>query len=313
MTDAPEKCFITNEPTTNLPSSLDGIEYSVDYYGNKLNFTFHWNHKNSPFVENNKYILLGLIANQKFIPNRKHFLDNNELEKIIKTANVPNMPRAKLDNLLLKLYEIQDREGNVVSFHSKDTVEYFAITCYLKNYTEFIFYLKALVEMGYITAKFTQTKDGDFFDDLSLTFKGFEQVVSLQENGEKSKNCFIAMSFSDDVTEIRKAIKSIVVETGYQPILVDEIHYDSDVTINDAIIKNIRKSKFLIADFTNQKHGVYFEAGFALGLKRPVIYTCSKDDFKNTHFDTNHYPHIVYSDLNDLMVKLKDKIEAWIN
>lgn len=276
-------------------------------------FTFHWNHKNSPFVEDNKHILLGLIAHKKFTPKPKHFLDNKELEKIIKTAIIPNTPRAKLDNLLLSLYEIQEREGNIVNFHSKNTVDYFAITTYLRNYNEFVFYLKALVEMGYLTGKFTKTKDGESFSDISLTFQGFEQVVSLQENGEKSKNCFIAMSFSDDVTEIRKAIKEVLEETGYQPILVDEIHYDSDLTINDAIIKNIRKSKFLIADFTNQKHGVYFEAGFALGLKRPVIYTCSEDDFKNTHFDTNHYPHIVYSDLNDLKIKLKNKIEAWIN
>ena len=313
MTDAPKKCFITDEQTTNLSSSLDGIEYVVNYHGKELYFTFHWNHKNSKFIEDNKHILLGLIANKKFIPKRKHFLDNKELEKVIRTAIIPKTPRAKLDNLLILLHEIQENEGNRLNFHDKSTVENLGKTIYLKNYREFLFYIKALMEMNYITVKFTKTMSAEFIKDVALTFHGFEHVVSLQEDGEKSNNCFIAMSFSDDVKEIRKVIKNVLEETGYQPILVDEIHYESDITINDAIIKNIRKSKFLIADFTNQKHGVYFEAGFALGLKRPVIYTCSEKDFKNSHFDTNHYPHIVYSDLNDLNIKLKNKIEAWIN
>lgn len=120
------------------------------------------------------------------------------------------------------------------------------------------------------------------------------------------------MSFSKSASEIRNVIKKVVSESGYEPLLVDELHYDSDMTINDAIIKFIKRSKFLIADFTEQKHGVYFEAGFALGLKRPVIYMCSEKDFGKTHFDVNHYPHIVYKDLNELEQQLRDKIQAWI-
>ncbi|MBN2156818.1 MAG: nucleoside 2-deoxyribosyltransferase, partial [Candidatus Lokiarchaeota archaeon] len=100
---------------------------------------------------------------------------------------------------------------------------------------------------------------------------------------------------------------------GFQPILIDEVNYESEITINDAIIKNIKECKFLIADFSGQRHGVYFEAGYALGKGRQVIYLCSEEDFENTHFDTNHYPHIVYRDLNELKERLKNKIQAWID
>jgi nucleoside 2-deoxyribosyltransferase len=75
----------------------------------------------------------------------------------------------------------------------------------------------------------------------------------------------------------------------------------------------LKKSKFVIADFTQQRQGVYFEAGFALGQGKQVIYLCSEADFEHCHFDTNHYPHIKYKDHNDLKIQLIKRIEAWID
>ncbi|MCB0471891.1 MAG: nucleoside 2-deoxyribosyltransferase [Flavobacteriaceae bacterium] len=138
------------------------------------------------------------------------------------------------------------------------------------------------------------------------------KIIKFTESGNKSKRCFIAMSFSPEATEIRDAIKEVLYKLGFIPILIDEVHYESDITINDALIAEIKKCKFMVADFTEHKYGVYFEAGYALGLKRPVIYTCKKDDFSKTHFDTNHYPHIIYTNADELKEKLKNKIEAWI-
>ncbi|MGC1516532.1 MAG: nucleoside 2-deoxyribosyltransferase, partial [Maribacter sp.] len=159
----------------------------------------------------------------------------------------------------------------------------------------------------------TLTKSAFNLGPITFTFKGLEYLILLEENGQFSKNCFIAMSFSDTANEIRQQIKKTVSEAGYKPILIDEVDYECDVTINDAIISQIKKCKFLIADFTEQRPGVYFEAGYALGLKRPVMYTCKSHDFKNSHFDTNHYPHIVYSTMEELGVALKNKIGALID
>lgn len=120
------------------------------------------------------------------------------------------------------------------------------------------------------------------------------------------------MSFGNDMKETRNAIKKACLKTGFTPILVDEVHYDSDTTINDAIIANLRKSRFCIADFTEQKDGVYFESGFALGEGKQVIYACQKEWFNKSHFDTNHFPHIVYETPEELTDALVNKIEAWI-
>jgi hypothetical protein len=51
--------------------------------------------------------------------------------------------------------------------------------------------------------------------------------------------------------------------------------------IDDEIVAEIRRSKFLLADFTCEKEkvrgGVYFEAGFGMRLGIPVIWTVAKD------------------------------------
>ena len=42
--------------------------------------------------------------------------------------------------------------------------------------------------------------------------------------------------------------------------------------------------------------GAYWEAGYAEGLRKPVIYTCKKSVFETegTHFDTNHRVHVLW-------------------
>jgi hypothetical protein len=52
----------------------------------------------------------------------------------------------------------------------------------------------------------------------------------------------------------------------------------------------IRASKFLICDLTDENRGAYWEAGFAEGGLKPVFYTCKRKKFEGakTHFDTEH-------------------------
>ena len=82
--------------------------------------------------------------------------------------------------------------------------------------------------------------------------------------------------------------------------------------ICDAIVAEIRKSRFVVADFTGHRGGVYFEAGFALGLGIPVIWTCKKEELPKTHFDTRQYNHIDWENEGDLFIRLKNRIEATI-
>jgi len=103
-------------------------------------------------------------------------------------------------------------------------------------------------------------------------------------------------------------IKPAIEKAGYRPLRVDkEPHLDR---IDAKIISAIRDSRFLIADVTGQNAGVYFEAGFALGLNRPVIWCVTEDDLKAVHFDTRQYNHIVWKTPEDLQEQLYDSICA---
>jgi hypothetical protein len=84
--------------------------------------------------------------------------------------------------------------------------------------------------------------------------------------------------------------------------------------IDDEIIAEIRRSRFVVADFTSEpekpRGGVYFEAGFAQGLNTPVIWTCREDMLGSVHFDTRQFNHIAWTSPQDLRAKLKNRIGA---
>ena len=62
----------------------------------------------------------------------------------------------------------------------------------------------------------------------------------------------------------------------------------------------VTASRFVLADLTHENHGVYFEAGYAEGIGRSVIYTCRTDAFDpqagHPHFDVNHHQCVKWND-----------------
>ena len=117
------------------------------------------------------------------------------------------------------------------------------------------------------------------------------------------------MWFHKDLEDAwENGLKVALQQTGYDPIRIDRTEHNEK--IDDRIIAEVRKSGLLVADFTGQRGGVYFEAGFAMGLGIPVIWTCKDTDIGNLHFDTRQYNHIAWKDVDDLKDRLINRIEA---
>lgn len=120
---------------------------------------------------------------------------------------------------------------------------------------------------------------------------------------------FVAMSFDKSLdTAWSEGFYPAIRSAGFAPMRIDAKEYVGG--ISDEIISEIRRSRFVVADYTGQKNGVYFEAGFALGLGLIVIPTCKADDVNNLHFDIKHLNTLLWSDANDLAEKLSRRIAA---
>ena len=181
---------------------------------------------------------------------------------------------------------------------------------YFQNFNECFFYIEGLEEKGFI--RYSHEAMNIYIGEFRITHLGLNKAIEFLEDGDKSNNCFIAMSFDDKMKPYREAIKKALISTGYKPIIIDEEHLESDKTIPDGILSGIKRSKFCVADYTNHRNGVYFESGYALGLGKPVIYLCEKTQFDSAHFDIKQLQHIIYSSPEELEKRLIEKIEAWI-
>jgi nucleoside 2-deoxyribosyltransferase len=146
-----------------------------------------------------------------------------------------------------------------------------------------------------------------------LTVEGWDRLSKVEQGRSPagSKQAFVAMSFDPSLDiSFKEGMEKAIDTVGYKPLRIDLKEHNDKIC--DLIVAEIRKSKFLVADFTLHKAGVYFEAGFALGLGIPVIWTCREDELGKTHFDTRQYNHVVWKDEQDLFEKLKRRIEATI-
>lgn len=222
--------------------------------------------------------------------------------------NFPKNINERIDNVILNLATLSNYTGDFISLNLRDKALFF---CDSFELSAFFFMLKQLYEEGYVEDKKNEKNLG-LPNEIRLTAKGWSRVNELQKGSmDNPKNAFVAMSFDVSLNPIyENAIKKAIIDAKFIPIRVDAEEYNDKIC--DEIIANIRKAKFVISDVTQQKNGVYFEAGFAMGLGKPVIWTCRKDDLGNLHFDTRQYNHIVWENEQDLYEKLLRRIEATI-
>ena len=145
-----------------------------------------------------------------------------------------------------------------------------------------------------------------------VTIDGHAEIARNATATDSSK-AFVAMWFDDIMNDAYyRGFEPAIRDAGYEPLRIDNVEHAGQ--IEDAIIAEIRKSRFVIADLTQgddgARGGVYYEAGFARGLDLTVIFTCREDKFKLVHFDTNHQAHILWNNYEDLRTKLRNRIEA---
>lgn len=149
----------------------------------------------------------------------------------------------------------------------------------------------------------------------TLTVAGYSRMAELEGVQSSSKRAFVAMWFDDSMDEAwQQGFRVAIQDAGYEPVRIDQMEHVNKV--DDEIVAEIRRSRFLVADFTHgdegARGGVYYEAGFAHGLNIPVIFCCRKAEFEQVHFDTRQYNHIVWETPTELRQRLLARISAVI-
>lgn len=145
------------------------------------------------------------------------------------------------------------------------------------------------------------------------TASGWLKIDELNTRLPSSSQAFVAMWFSDTTNAAyAEGIEPAINDCGYHAMRIDRKEHSNK--IDDEMIAEIRRSKFLVADLTCEKEkvrgSVYYEAGFAQGLGIPVIWTVARDSYGDIHFDTRQYNHIIWDTPAELRSLLAARIGA---
>lgn len=233
----------------------------------------------------------------------------NELRRDFEAAAAPTF-HEKADRLLLALEQETDYAGQPISAFASESVSLaWQARAWALNSTEFESVVRHLIAMKRVASP-QNSANPDQLYNLRILPDGWKRIEDLASTPVDSKQGFVAMWFGDEVTDLyTKALAPAIRAAGYTPLRIDE--KATSERIDDRIEVEIKRSRFVVADVTELRGGVYYEAGFARGLNIPVIWTCREDRFDDRHFDTMQFHHEKWTEgtFDQLTEKLRWRIE----
>lgn len=227
--------------------------------------------------------------------------------------SLPTIPRS-IDQQIIKLLKaVQNKSkyfGHEVNLRSARDYS----LAYLEHFKDSANYrrpfsklIQQIIDLGWL--KSSVDKSTSCYE---LTIKGLREIEKSNQIVPDSFECFVAMKFGDEYLDkaFKEGISSAIADAGYIPIQMAYLEHNNNIM--DEMIASIRKSRFMIADLSFQNQNVYFEAGFAHGIGIPVIYTCHADHADDIMFDTQHTNQIRWNAIDELRIKLRNRILATI-
>lgn len=223
------------------------------------------------------------------------------------TAAVYSKPRWSVPEttqaILQHVAKLSNHPGHCVAFNPLRDWPLF----WCAAFDEFNFYLKDAKEQGF----FSEYENTGNRLAVALSAKAWARLDTRSANFLFPERAFVAMSFSEPMKEVwTRGIAPGIEAAGWQAHRVDSVKHLGRIDMK--IIDDIRTSRFVVADFSDQRPGVYFEAGYALALGRPVVWSIRKDEVEKLHFDTRQFSHIVWTDAIDLKEQLESVIAGTV-
>lgn len=136
------------------------------------------------------------------------------------------------------------------------------------------------------------------------------QQASVQPEPDVQKGyAFIAMPIDPNekkFDDVMDSIKEAARRCGIHAERVDEPQ--SNERITDRILESIRKAEYVIVDLTGSRPNVFYEAGYAHGLKKIPIYIAAKGT--TLQFDLKDYPVIFFDRMRELKEGLEKRLRG---
>lgn len=250
------------------------------------------------------YLLSGRTKTTEFLWGAQHRIEYSEVDALNNGVLRDKTFSEKVELAMRWLESQQHTLAMIIKVNAEN--DYPAAYCH--GASEWMQLLRQLEELDYVEPL------GDRITNVRVAAAGWRYLEERTTRGSGSQ-AFIAMSFAPEMKETENALRAGVVAAGYEPMLVRDKEFEDGIV--DRIFAEIRRSRFMIADFTHNKAGVYYEAGFGLGLGMRVIGTCEKDHFEPKgkdplHFDVRHLNMIAWTsdDLADLTTRVERRIRA---
>jgi hypothetical protein len=124
------------------------------------------------------------------------------------------------------------------------------------DHTDLSGLLRLASQRGLLVGQFGALESNHMTMAVQLTAAGWELAESLMAINPNSPQGYIAMSFDDSMTPAYdEAIAPAIEVAGYSAHRVDRREHVGRV--DDEILAQIRRSRFVVADFTGHRGGVY--------------------------------------------------------
>lgn len=249
-----------------------------------------------PFQEQKKISLVSYLVRGLQKGSERPEL-TGDFFKALEQRNLPS-PTEIIDNLLLWFgNSTREEPGTLFKIDYNDVG--LQATIGVVSASEITWILDNLAAQGMVSVP--TPAYGEVYGNLTIAgWTAWEHLV----RGRRASNfSFFARRFENEELDrvYEECLRPAVLKTGYELRTVAQKAGSIDAVMED----EIRRCRFLIADLTNHNAGAYWEAGFAEGLGKPVIYICKVG--VETHFDTNHRQTVFWdlSALNHTEIRLK--------
>jgi hypothetical protein len=239
-------------------------------------------------------VLIQTIRRATHVPNSEtYILTLKELSAILTEGRLPS-PSEQATNIIRYIGDHVTKAGLPLL----DLPLGFATDIGAINLERAAKVLEQLIERGVVSGMVQYPLGMDpLIDELDLTLEGWAQYEDERRGRYFGKYGFVALQFDDAILDpfLKDHVKPGVKQRlGYD--LVDLRELAQPGIIDNLMRIKIRDAAFVLIDLTHDNRNAFWEAGFAEGLGKPVLYICERKVFsaRARPFNTSHLTAVLW-------------------